>query len=578
MDKPTPVITVKNLSVEFPAMDGMVSVVNNISFNINENEIIGLVGESGSGKSVTALSMMQLIRFIPGHRQSGEILLHSDGVSFDLMRYRDRQLEDVRGRHISMVFQEPMSSLNPAIKVGEQIAETMRRHLGLSRIQAKAQTIQLIHQVGLHNGLMIYEKYPNQLSGGQKQRILIAAAIASKPRLLIADEPTTALDVSVQKRIIDLLVKIQRERRMSVLFISHDLDLLGSFADRIHVMYAGKIVESGPTEEIFNNPKHPYTKGLIACRAPRKKRYIFLPTIQDFMRISADGQRLEETADIPSIQADLEISDFSRNSRLTKIYSTKPVLKADGLCKTYQTSRSQVTALKDVCLDLFEGETLGIVGESGCGKTTLAKGLVDLISLDRGKVSFRSDPEGNATRLQRARHVQYIFQDPFSSLNPRLTIGQQLMEPLKIHKIGSNEAEWKQRVNDMLIQVGLRQFHFSKYPNEFSGGQRQRICIARALLLEPEILICDESVSALDVSVQAQVLNLLNELKYQFNLSYLFISHDLSVVRFMSDRILVMKNGEVVEAGDADEIYFNPQEDYTKELIRSIPVSKSMAT
>ncbi len=549
----------------------MLSAVNNISFDIGQREIVGLVGESGSGKSVTALSLMQLTRFVPGHLQTGEVRLHADGMSFDLMKYNERNLQEVRGREISMIFQEPMTSLNPALPVGEQIEEAVRKHTGLVRRAAWEKAKELIEQVGIADAEMAYRKFPHQLSGGQRQRILIAAAIASNPRLLIADEPTTALDVSVQKRIVDLLLRIQKERDMSILFISHDLDLVASFADRIMVMYAGKIIESGTIEEIFNNPRHPYTKGLIACRPPDKKRYYFLPTINDFMRISMDGSHEELTDDIAEVYRELEIDSIDYQMRKKRIYRESPILTTHALSKAYRSKRGAVAAVNDVGIKLYKGETLGIVGESGSGKTTLAKCLVGLEIADKGKVALRSDPEQRANRFQRARQIQYIFQDPYSSLNPRLTIGIQLMEPLIVHGIFDSDEERRSRVNEMLHQVGLKTYHFNKLPSEFSGGQRQRICIARALLMEPEVIICDESVSALDRSVQAQVLNLLNELKYEFDLSYIFISHDLSVVRFMSDRIMVMKEGRFVEEGEADDLFFNPKHNYTKELLSSVP-------
>lgn len=571
-----PLLSVKNLKVEFPAADGRLTAVNNITFDIFPGEIVALVGESGSGKSVTGLSIIRLVEQGGGSITEGNITFLSDNIDFDLVSFTYDQMSTIRGRQISMIFQEPMTSLNPALSCGYQIAEVIRRHLKKSAAQAKTLTLEVLGQVGIPAAEEAYHKYPHQFSGGQKQRIMLAMAIACGSQLVIADEPTTALDASVQRKIIRLLKDIQQQRSLSMLYITHDLDSIEHFADRVMVMYAGKIVEQGPVREIFGNPQHPYTKGLLACRPPKKGRYYFLPTTDDFMRISADGSGVQESADLGEIFRELEVAPSVRRQQVEKIYQGEPVIKVEGLSKSYYRrgnwwQRNRFQAVDQVSFSLYPGETLGLVGESGCGKSTLARCIIGLLEPDTGGVLMKGrDMNGYAKvpPLQRiGSKIQYVFQDPYSSLNPRRTIGQILLEPLHAHGLLNSRSERMDKVHELLAKVGLKPFHFDRYPHEFSGGQRQRICIARALLLEPEVIICDEAVSALDVSVQAHVLNLLNELKYEYGLSYIFISHDLSVVRYMSDRVMVMKDGRIVEEGEADRVFWQPQHEYTRELV-----------
>lgn len=567
-----PLLSVKNLTVEFPSDDGRVTAVNDISFDIMPGEIVALVGESGSGKSATGLSIMRLVEHGTGVISRGNIYLSpAGGNSTDLVKFTEQQMIGVRGKQVAMIFQEPMTSLNPALTCGRQVSEVIVRHLGKSTSEAKSITTNILSEVEIEQPQEAFHKYPHQYSGGQKQRMLLATALAADPQLLIADEPTTALDAYIKHRINKLIQKIQKERNLSVLYVTHDLDAIESVADRVLVMYAGKIVEHGTVEQIFHHPKHPYTKGLLACRPPSSGRYYFLPTTDDFMRISMDGQGVQDSGNIEEILASLRISDEERDTFKQRIFESEPILKVSHLHKSYQRGKGlEVAAVVDVSLKLHPGETLGLVGASGCGKTTLGRCIIGLTEPDSGQVLLR-DRSANAFQPAPALNrigsrIQYIFQDPYSSLNPRKTIGQALMEPLNLLRIGSVKGRMNM-VQRMLERVGLKAFHVQRYPHEFSGGQRQRICIARALLLEPEIIVCDEAVSALDVSVQAQVLNLLNELKYEYGLSFLFISHDLDVVRFMSERIMVMKDGKIVEEGEADEVFADPQHAYTKELM-----------
>lgn len=574
---PNRILEIKNLVTGFKTGNGQLNAVNNISFNINRGEVVALVGESGSGKTVTGLSIMRLVEGGGGHIDSGEILFKSDGVSFDLTKFSENQMRTIRGRGISMIFQDPMTTLNPVIKCGEQIKEVVKRHLKYSESEAHAHVLDLLEQVEIPNPKEAMKKYPHEFSGGQLQRVLIAMSIACKPQLVIADEPTTALDIIVRSKILNILKQIQQKQNLSILFITHDLESVQQFADRILVMYAGKIVENGPIKDIFKNPQHPYTKGLLACRPPKTGRYYFLPTVRDFMRISADGKDLDKTVDLADVFKDLRISESSRNVQLTKIYNSEAILKVEKLSKSYRmprgffTKSKRLQVLNQVSLSLFEGETLGLVGASGSGKSTLARCLVSLESPDSGEVFIQdkhTKQMKHRGKLQEiGQDIQYIFQDPYSSLNPRMTIGEALMEALENHSTIKSKSDKLERINELLIQVGLKPYHFNRFPHEFSGGQRQRICIARALLLEPKVIICDEAVSALDVSVQAQVLNLLNELKYEYGLSYIFISHDLNVVRYMSDRIIILENGEILEEGESDRMMDFPQMPYTKALV-----------
>ena len=569
-----PLISIQNLSVEFKTESGVIRAVNNISFSAEEGSTIGIVGESGSGKSVTALSIMGLIPSPPGKVNSGNIFFQDKHELVDLLRLKENRMRQIRGNEIGMIFQEPMTSLNPVFTCGNQITEVIRQHRDVSRKTATELCLDLFHEVRLPRPKEILGSYPHQLSGGQKQRVMIAMAISCQPSLLIADEPTTALDVTVQKEILKLLADLQQKHGMSILFITHDLGVVADIADNVVVMYRGEIVESGNTQKVFHHPEHPYTKGLLACRPPLDRRPAKLLTVRDFMDSETiAGQWLSDE--------NIRKHEKERKVRQQEIYAREPVLKTHGLStwfplkKTFfGRSRGFVKAVDDVSLEVYPGETLGLVGESGCGKTTLGRTLIRLINHSAGSIFYDgmdiSRINGEELRNIRKK-VQIVFQDPYSSLNPRLNIGSAIAEPLAVHGLIKNKEAREARVAELLEQVGLGAEYAGRYPHELSGGQRQRACIARALAVQPEFIVCDESVSALDVSVQAQVLNLLNRLKQELNLTYIFISHDLSVVRYMSDRMAVMQHGKIVEMGDADTLYANPQTDYTKELIRAIP-------
>lgn len=574
-------LTVEGLRTVFPSDHGEVTAVNDVSFVLNRGETIGIVGESGSGKSVTSLSIMRLVT-APGKVASGRILFREpSGKETDLTLLREEEIRKYRGKELAMIFQEPMTSLNPVLTCGYQVAEALRLHLKLSKKEAKQKTIELFEKVQLPRAAQLYDAYPHEISGGQKQRVMIAMAISCNPSVLIADEPTTALDVTVQKTILELLKSIQQERDMGMLFITHDLGVIADIADKVLVMYKGKVVEQGSVTEIFRNPQHPYTKSLLACRPPLDKRLYRLPVVSDFMQENVDGTFTAFEKEVGTTVNDYIITDTDRKQQLTRLYEQKPLLQVKGVKTWFPLKRGifgkvydYVKAVDDVSFDVYPGETLGLVGESGCGKTTLGRTIIRLIEPTAGEVIFK---EKNFASLQGAtlramrKNIQIIFQDPYSSLNPRMTIGNAIMEPMQVHQLHANDSSRKEKAIELLCKVSLKPEHFDRYPHEFSGGQRQRICIARALALEPQFIICDESVSALDVSVQAQVLNLLNDLKREFGLTYIFISHDLSVVKFMSDRMVVMNKGRIEEMGDPDEIYKSPKSDYTKRLIAAIP-------
>lgn len=537
-------------------------VIDKINFELKKGEILGIVGESGSGKSLTSLAIMGLL---PKNAQTrGNILFRLDDRIIDLAQESN---ESIRGNEIGMIFQEPMTSLNPSMRCGQQVIENILQHKKQDLKLAKSKVLSLFEKVKLPDVERIYKAYPHELSGGQKQRVMIAMALASEPKLLIADEPTTALDVTVQRSILELLKELQQDSEMSIIFISHDLGVIAEICDRVVVMYRGKIVEQGLVQQIFNHPEQSYTQGLIACRPRLDGRLKKLPIISDF----TSGVEIDNSLE----------TEEERKNRFEKIYSSEPILKIKNLFKYFETSggffsqhKQQIKAVKDVSFELYEGETLGLVGESGSGKTTLSRTLLLLEKPTEGNIFYQ---EKDLTELSKSqirsirKDIQIIFQDPYSSLNPRQSIMQIITEPMLIHNIGKNAKHRKQIAGELLEKVGLSKESLNKYPHEFSGGQRQRIGIARALALQPKIIICDESVSALDVSVQAQVLNLLNQLKEEFNLTYIFISHDLSVVKYMSDRLIVLRYGEIQEYGDADEIYKKPKTPYTTDLIAAIP-------
>ncbi|MCU0524552.1 MAG: ABC transporter ATP-binding protein [Elainella sp. Prado103] len=617
-----PILQICDLEVQFHTNEVPIRAVDRISLEVKRGQTIGIVGESGSGKSVTALAVMGLVPSPPGQVVGGEIWFwqSENAEPVNLLALSQEQLRQYRGGQISMIFQEPMSSLNPVYTCGYQIIEAIQQHCpSLSIAEARRQAVSLLQEVKLLPGdselqqrcleewqkanpegelgdreLMqqvnrqkqaFLDRYPHELSGGQIQRIMIAIAICCNPAVLIADEPTTALDVTVQATILDLLRELRDRRGMSILFITHDLGIIAEIADQVAVMYRGRIVESNSVWEIFANPQHPYTKGLLACRPQLDRRMRQLPTVADFMEVSFDptGQPLIQEKPLSLEQAlrfNTEMSGDDADRRCQQLLQQDPLLTVEQLQvgfpirNVFGRTQRYVMAVNGVSFQVYPGETLGLVGESGCGKSTLARTLLRLIQEMGGKIQFdgREITHLNPQQLrQLRREMQIIFQDPFSSLDPRLSIGAAVMEPLKIHQVGSSERERLERMSYLLDRVGIDPSCSRRFPHEFSGGQRQRICIARALALNPKFMICDESVSALDVSVQAQVLNLLKELQTEFNLTYIFISHDLSVVKFMSDRIMVMNRGKIEEIGSAEQIYRQPQQDYTRQLIAAVP-------
>ena len=557
----SPILSVKDLKIAFKSLNCSKEVVHGITYNLYQDEILGVLGESGSGKSVTSLAVMGLLSFTKGVSVKGEILFNNENI----VNCSQNKLEKIRGRKIAMIFQEPMSALNPSICCGKQVEEILLHHVNITSKEAQKEVIRLFNAVKIPDAINTFNKYPHEISGGQQQRVMIAMAIACKPKILIADEPTTALDVTVQKEIITLLKTLQKEFKMSVIFISHDLALVSEIADRVLVMYKGNIVEKGTIKSVFKDPEEEYTRALIGTRPTLDGRLKKLPTISDFL-----------SGRIPK----LLVSKTAREEKHKKIYSGVPLLEVIDLEKTYYSKASffgTKTALKavdKVSFKVYSGETLGLVGESGCGKSTLGKAILQLDKASAGSIKYKGNDITNLTKaaLRTLRkEIQIIFQDPYASLNPRLTIGKAIMEPMKVHDLFNSDEERKASAIEILEKVGLEAAHFDRYPHEFSGGQRQRIGIARTIAVHPKLIICDESVSALDVSVQAQVLNLLNDLKDSYGFTYIFISHDLLVVKFMSDQLMVMNKGKIEEIGEADSIYESPKKDYTKELIKAIP-------
>ncbi|GAA4890900.1 ABC transporter ATP-binding protein [Flaviramulus aquimarinus] len=555
--KDNPILKIENLTISF----GNNEVIHSISYQLNKNEILGIVGESGSGKSVSSLAILGLLPKNISTINSGSITYKNQ----DLTVLSPKLFQKIRGRKIAMIFQEPMSSLNPSMTCGKQVQEILLQHTTLSKYETKEETLSLFEKVKLPDANRVFKSYPHEISGGQKQRVMIAMAIACKPDILIADEPTTALDVTVQKDIISLLKELQVETKMSIIFITHDLALISEIADNVLVMYKGNIVEQGLVADIFKNPKHNYTKALINSRPSLSTRLKTLPTIQDFLNDSISNEL---------------VSTEQRQKNHEILYSKPPLLEVINVEKEYISKSGLFTktqsfkAVNDVSFKLYEGETLGLVGESGCGKSTLGNAILQLDKATSGLILYHGV---DITKLSKSdtrklrKDIQIIFQDPYSSLNPRIPVGEAIMEPMKVHKLYNSDTERKEKVIDILNRVGLSEAFFNRYPHEFSGGQRQRIGIARTIALQPKLIVCDESVSALDISVQAQVLNLLNELKEGFGFTYIFISHDLAVVKYMSDQLLVMNQGKIEELDDADAIYNNPKKHYTKKLIHAIP-------
>ncbi|MBR5216156.1 MAG: ABC transporter ATP-binding protein [Bacteroidales bacterium] len=576
-----PLLKVNNLHISFCRDDKWQEAVHGVDFEVFEGKTLGIVGESGSGKSVSNLAVMQLLDSRKSRIESDSILLED----IDISRYNDDQMSEIRGKKIAMIFQEPMTSLNPVYKCGFQVMEAFgfkatespsrrvtKGSRSLGDLESKRKVLELFEKVKLPDPEIIFDKYPHELSGGQKQRVMIAMALISNPKVLIADEPTTALDVTVQKEILKLLKELQRENGMGMIFITHDLGVVSEIADDVIVMNKGVIVERGKTHDILNNPQHPYTKGLIACRPPLDYRLERLPIVKEFL----DGK----WSNNEQVKNELLITYDVRQKHHELLYSQEPILKVQNLRTWYPLRKGvfgrtydYIKSVNDVSFDVYPGETLGLVGESGCGKTTLGRSILRLVEPTSGNVIFegRDITKLNSKELREYRkQAQIVFQDPYSSLNPRICIGDSIAEPMMVHGIEKDARKRRERVRHLLEEVGLEASHYQRYPHEFSGGQRQRICIARALAVNPKLIICDESVSALDVSVQAQVLNLINRLKKEFGFTYIFISHDLGVVRFMSDRVVVMYNGKIQEMNEADALFNNPQNDYTKKLIAAI--------
>ncbi len=561
------ILNIQNLSIKLSNSQGTRNLINDISFSLEGGKTLGIVGESGSGKSLTSLSIM---RFLPENSAwsvNGKIFFTTkNNQEVDLLSLSEKEMQRIRGNEIAMIFQDPMTSLNPSQRCGEQVVETLRLHQNVSYKEAKKRVIELFTEAQLPRPEAMFKAYPHEISGGQKQRVMIAIAMACNPALLIADEPTTALDATVQMAILDLMKQFGKKYGTGIIFISHDLNVIAKMSDHIAVMYKGELLEYNSTEELLKNPQHQYTKGLLACRPTTGKRLRELPTVNDFLN---GGTNKEEV-----------ISTEERLLHHQKMYAQTPVLEVRNLNVEYALKKNffgkttkKLQAVDGANLEIYPGETLGLVGESGSGKTTIGRTILQLVKAQSGNILYKGvDLTKLSPQEMRAfrNKLQIVFQDPYSSLNPRYTIGRAILEPIRLYKIRESEKECREEAFAMLEKVGLDASFFDRYPHELSGGQRQRACIARTLSLRPEFVICDESVSALDVSVQAQILNLLNKLKKEMNFTCIFISHDLSVVKYMSDRIVVMKNGAIIEVGEADELYKNPKNPYTGMLIQAV--------
>lgn len=563
MDKNLPLIEVKDLSVSFKNdQENEFFAVKNISFSMRKGRVTAIVGESGSGKSLTALSFLQLL---PKEASvSGKILFNNNEGTVKILDIPSSRMRDIRGKHISMIFQEPMTSLNPVYTCGYQIVEAIKTHENVSNKEAVKMAVKLLSDVNLPHPELIMKRYPHQISGGQKQRVMIAMAMSCNPQLLIADEPTTALDVGVQKSIMELIKKLQKNYQLSVVLITHDLSLVAEFADDIIVMYKGEIVETGETLDVLKVPKHNYTKALLACKPSPEQKGKRLSTLQDIITNGDNCNNLDK------YQAKKLENKISANILIVDNLTVKFPASKNIFGKTLTT----FTAVDDVSFSVQENETIGLVGESGCGKTTLGRAILHLIKPTSGKIILNGRDIATASKNEMRvirKDLQIVFQDPYGSLNPRITIGDAILEPLHVHHSHTSTKERKEKVTHLLEQVGLKGDHFKRYPHQFSGGQRQRICIARALALNPSFLIFDESLSALDVSVQAQILNLINDLKSQYRFTSIFISHDLAVVHYISDRIMVMNKGKIIEEGNAHDVFYNPKDEYTQKLIEAIP-------
>lgn len=570
-----PLLDVRQLKVQFRSETGWVEAVKGIDFSIAPKETVAIVGESGSGKSVSSLALMQLLPAQAAQISGEAIWTPVKGVGCDLLKLSPKQAEHHRGKDIGMIFQEPMTSLNPVHRCGEQVAEILTLHTHLIRKHVHERVIHLFEEVELPRPEEIYKAYPHELSGGQKQRVMIAMAIACRPQLLIADEPTTALDVTVQARVLQILKKLQQQHQMAMLFITHDLGVVAEIADRVIVMNRGEIVEQGPVKDIFTHPQHSYTRGLLACRPALAVKGQRLQTISNFLETEPKTEAKEQPVIHEKSQTVTQSAISGPKNTTALLVEVKNLQVHYPLAKNWLGKPAAwVKAVDNVSFDIQAGETIGLVGESGCGKTTLGRALLRLVEPTGGEVRFAGQDlrQVPAEQLRKLRKdFQIIFQDPYASLNPRLTVGEAIAEPMQVHGVLTTASERKARVSELLETVGLPAAYALRYPHEFSGGQRQRISIARAIALRPKLVICDESVSALDVSVQAQVLNLLNDLKQQFGMTYLFITHDLSVARYMSDRLMVMRQGKIVEMGPSEEVYRNPREKYTQQLLAAVP-------